>query len=53
MSETTENLIKAIAGGNSADAQELFNTAMVERIAEKMNTLRVATAKALFNKTAE
>ena len=36
MSETVKNLISAIATGNAVETQNAFNTAMAEKISDKL-----------------
>lgn len=48
MSETVKNLISAIATGNAVETQNAFNTAMAEKISDKLDDMRVQVAQNMF-----
>jgi hypothetical protein len=52
MSNTLE-LIHAIAKGNAAETEEVFNIALGEKISAKLDDMRVNIAKSMFNPVTE
>ena len=46
---TTLELINAISQGNAVEIEDAFNTAMAEKIASKLDDMRVNIAHAMFN----
>ena len=46
---TTLELINAISQGDAVEIENSFNTAMAEKIASKLDDLRVNIAHAMFN----
>ena len=46
---TTKDLIDAIYNGDSVEIESAFNTAMAERVADKLETMRVDLASDMFN----
>lgn len=52
MSNTLE-LIHAIAKGNAAETEEVFNIALGEKISAKLDDMRVNIAKSMFNPVME
>lgn len=50
---STRNLIDAIASSDSQGIESAFNTAMAEKIAVKLDTMRQDVAKNMFNQASE
>ena len=46
---TTNELIQAIASGDAMGIETAFNTAMAEKIAVKLDAMRLDVAKSMFN----
>ncbi len=46
---TTLELINAISNGNAVEIENAFNSAMAERVATKLDDMRVNVAHAMFN----
>lgn len=46
---TTLELINAISNGNAVEIENAFNSAMAEKVASKLDDLRVNVAQAMFN----
>jgi hypothetical protein len=46
---TTLELINAISQGNAVEIETAFNSAMAEKVAAKLDDLRVNVAHAMFN----
>ena len=46
---TTLELINAISNGNAVEIEDAFNSAMAERVASKLDDMRVNIAHAMFN----
>ena len=46
---TTLELINAISNGNAVEIEDAFNSAMAEKVASKLDDLRVSVAQAMFN----
>jgi hypothetical protein len=46
---TTLELINAIASGNAVDTENAFNAAIAEKLAGKLDDMRVSVAKSFFN----
>lgn len=52
MSENTINLINAIQAGDAVELESAFNSAMAEKVAERLDAMRDTVAQNMF-KTAE
>lgn len=50
---STLDLINAIAKGDAIASEEAFNSAMAERIASKLDDMRVGVAQSMFNPVVE
>lgn len=48
MSETTMNLINAINAGDAVEIESAFNSAMAEKVAERLDTMRADVAQNMF-----
>lgn len=48
MSETTMELINAIEAGDAVGIESAFNTAMAEKISDKIETMRSDVAQNMF-----
>lgn len=46
---TTLELINAISNGNAVEIENAFNSAMAEKVATKLDDMRVNVAHAMFN----
>jgi thymidine phosphorylase len=46
---TTLELINAISNGNAVEIEDAFNSAMAEKVASKLDDLRVQIAQNMFN----
>lgn len=46
---TTLELINAISSGNAVEIEDAFNSAMAEKVASKLDDMRVNIAHAMFN----
>ena len=46
---TTLELINAISNGNAVEIENAFNSAMAEKVASKLDDMRVNVAHAMFN----
>lgn len=51
--ENINTLIDTIADGNSVDAQEIFNSIMADKIADRLQDYRQEVASKFFNPVAE
>ena len=51
MSETTMNLINAINAGDAVEIESAFNSAMAEKVAERLDTMRADVAQNMFKST--
>lgn len=49
MTDTTKDLIQAIAAGDATNTQNAFNLAMADKISAQLETLRADVAKNMFN----
>lgn len=49
MSDTTFNLIKAIAAGDAMETEAAFNASMAEKISVKLDDMRMNIAQNMFN----
>jgi hypothetical protein len=49
MSETTLNLIKSIANGDALETEQMFASAMAEKLAVKLDDMRTGIAQSMFN----
>lgn len=49
MSETVKNLINAIAAGNALETEQAFSSAMAEKLAGKLDDMRMGVAQSMFN----
>ena len=49
MSETTYNLIQAMANGDAVETEQAFGTAMAEKLAVKLDDMRTGIAQNMFN----
>jgi hypothetical protein len=49
MSETTYNLIQAMANGDALETEQAFGTAMAEKLAVKLDDMRTGIAQSIFN----
>jgi hypothetical protein len=49
MSETTYNLIQAMANGDALETEQAFGTAMAEKLAVKLDDMRAGIAQNMFN----
>jgi hypothetical protein len=49
MTDTTRDLIQAIAAGDATNTQNAFNLAMADKISAQLETLRADVAKNMFN----
>ena len=49
MSETTYNLIKAMANGDALETEQAFGAAMAEKLAVKLDDIRTCIAQNMFN----
>jgi thymidine phosphorylase len=49
MSETVKNLINAIAAGNAVETEQAFGQAMAEKLAGKLDDMRMNIAQGMFN----
>ena len=50
---STLDLINAIAKGDAIASEEAFNSAMAERIASKLDDMRIGVAQSMFNPVVE
>lgn len=50
MSETVKNLIDAIAAGNAIETEQAFGAAMAEKLAGKLDDMRMNIAQGMFNR---
>ena len=48
MSETTHNLIQAMADGNALETEKAFGAAMAEKLASKLDDMRAGIAQSMF-----
>lgn len=48
MSETTQNLVYAIASGNALETQNAFGAAMAEKLSANIDTMRASVAQSMF-----
>lgn len=48
MSDTTLNLIRAIANGDAMETEAAFNASMAEKISVKLDDMRMDIAKNMF-----
>ena len=46
---TTLELINAISNGNAVEIENAFNSAMAEKVAARLDDMRVNVAHAMFN----
>lgn len=53
MSETTINLVSAIASGDAVEIENSFNAAMAEKISSRLDDMRLEVAKNMFNQPEE
>lgn len=53
MTKGVENLINAIAEGDSQGIQSAFETEMANRISERLEDMRIEVARGLFKEQAE
>ena len=51
MTDTTRELIQAIAAGDATNTQNAFNLAIADKISAQLETLRADVAKNMFNTT--
>jgi hypothetical protein len=49
MSETTYNLIQAMANGDALETEQAFGNAMAEKLAVKLDDMRTGIAQNMFN----
>jgi hypothetical protein len=49
MSETTYNLIQAMANGDALETEQAFGAAMAEKLAVKLDDMRTGIAQSMFN----
>jgi hypothetical protein len=49
MSETTYNLIQAMANGDALETEQAFGNAMAEKLAVKLDDMRTNIAQTMFN----
>jgi hypothetical protein len=49
MSETTYNLIQAMANGDALETEQAFGTAMAEKLAVKLDDMRTGIAQSMFS----
>jgi hypothetical protein len=49
MTDTVKDLISAIVTGNAVDTESAFNAAMAEKLATKLDDMRVQVAQNMFN----
>jgi hypothetical protein len=49
MSETTYNLIQAMANGDALETEQAFATAMAEKLSVKLDDMRTGIAQSMFN----
>lgn len=49
MSETTYNLIQAMANGDALETEQAFGAAMAEKLAVKLDDMRAGIAQNMFN----
>lgn len=49
MSETTYNLIQAMANGDALETEQAFSAAMAEKLAVKLDDMRTGIAQNMFN----
>jgi hypothetical protein len=49
MSETTYNLIQAMANGDALETEQAFGAAMAEKLAVKLDDMRTGIAKSMFS----
>jgi hypothetical protein len=49
MSETTYNLIQAMANGDALETEQAFGAAMAEKLAVKLDDMRAGVAQNMFN----
>jgi hypothetical protein len=49
MSETTYNLIQAMANGDALETEQAFGAAMAEKLAVKLDDMRTGIAQNMFN----
>jgi len=48
MSETTQNLVHAIASGDALETQNTFAAAMAEKLSTRLDTMRQSVAQNMF-----
>jgi hypothetical protein len=48
MSETTYNLIQAMANGDALETEQAFSAAMAEKLAVKLDDMRTSIAQNMF-----
>ena len=53
MSEVVKNLVDAIKSGDALSTEQAFGDAMAERLAGKIDDLRMSLAQGMFNQTQE
>jgi hypothetical protein len=49
---STKDLVNAMIDGNANEIESAFNTAMMEKIANRLDSMRIDVAKTLFTKEA-
>jgi hypothetical protein len=49
MSETTYNLIQAMANGDALETEQAFGAAMAEKLAVKLDDMRTGIAQSMFS----
>lgn len=49
---TTLELINAISNGNAMEIETAFNAAMAEKVAAKIDDMRIGVAQSMFNQQA-
>jgi len=49
MSENVRNLIQAMASGDALETEQAFGVAMAEKLAIKLDDMRVGIAQNMFN----
>jgi len=49
MSETTYNLIQAMANGDALETEQAFGAAMAEKLAVKLDDMRTSIAQSMFS----
>jgi len=53
MSETTQNLVYAIASGDALETQNTFAAAMAEKLSTRLDTMRQSVAQNMFAQATE